>query len=116
MDGNALVGRSFRVTGIIEGPGDVPIVERTEPMLSFTEVSFQAHTGCNRLWAEYEVDGEGRLIAGEIRQTLIGCTGDRLRQEDRIRRALAGHPRIEIQGDTVTFRTAALVLVAVAES
>jgi heat shock protein HslJ len=107
-----LVGHTFRITAIVEDQKDVPIVEGTEPTLTFTADKFHVETGCNRLLAEYEVDDEGRLVAGQIRQTLMSCSRDRLLQEDRIRRALAAHPRLEVDADEITLRSAALVLVA----
>jgi heat shock protein HslJ len=107
-------GREFRVTAIMEDGKDVPLVEGTDPTLSFTADRFHAETGCNRLLAHYEIDNQGRLVAAEIRQTLIGCDRDRLLQEDRIRRALAGHPIMELEGSSLTLTSSSLVLFATA--
>jgi META domain len=75
---SSLVGHRFRLTTITENDRPVPIVDGTEPTLSFTSDRLEAETGCNRLWGDYEVDVEGRFLSGEIRQTLIGCGMERL--------------------------------------
>ena len=108
--GDPLHGRWFRITRIVEHGEDVPIVERRVPTIWFLKGNIFAETGVNRIRAEYDIDAEGRLIAGDIRKTLVGTGGAFLDQQRRFERAFAARPQVVLSGDGIVLKAEGISL------
>jgi heat shock protein HslJ len=57
-----------------------------------------AHAGCNQLTAPGRLS-DGKLIAGPIRQTLLGCDPGRVQQDQWLASFLTAKPRWHLAGD-----------------
>lgn len=94
-----LRGRTFLSTGVMENGQARQLVAGTRIRLSFAEEGrrIAAHVGCNQMGGEARVE-DGRLVAGEMGMTAMGCDGGRNEQDDWLAKFLVGTPTIRLSG------------------
>ena len=96
---NDLRGRTFLSTGVTENGQLKQLVSGTRIRLSFGEEGrrIAANAGCNHLGAEARIE-DGRLLAGEMGMTAMGCDGGRGEQDAWLAKFLADKPTIRVSG------------------
>jgi heat shock protein HslJ len=90
------------------------LVAGTRISLTFhRDGTLSAHAGCNYLSGPGRLSG-GRLIIGQLKQTLIGCDPDRMSQDHWLASFLTAKPQWHLAGDQLhlTSGTARLTLTA----
>jgi heat shock protein HslJ len=94
-----LRGRTFLSTGVIENGQAKPLVPGTRIRLNFGEEGRRigANAGCNHIGGDARVEA-GRLVAGDLAMTAMGCDGGRSEQDDWLVKFLTGAPTIRISG------------------
>ena len=94
-----LRGRTFLSTGVTENGQPKQLVAGTRIRLSFGEEGRRigVNAGCNHMGGEARVEN-GRLVAGEMAMTAMGCDGGRSEQDDWLAKFLAGMPTISSSG------------------
>jgi heat shock protein HslJ len=94
-----LRGRNFLSTGVTENGQAKPLVAGTRIRLSFDEEGRRigANAGCNHMGAEARVE-DGRLVAGDMAMTAMGCDGGRGEQDAWLAQFLASTPTIRLSG------------------
>jgi heat shock protein HslJ len=96
---NDLRGRTFLSTGVTENGQPKQLVAGTRIRLSFGEEGRQigVNAGCNHMGGEARVEN-GRLVAGEMAMTAMGCDGGRNEQDDWLAKFITGKPSITSSG------------------
>ena len=96
---NDLRGRTFLSTGVTENGQPKQLVAGTRIRLSFGEEGRRigVNAGCNHMGGEARVEN-GRLVAGEMAMTAMGCDGGRSEQDDWLAKFLTGAPTISSSG------------------
>jgi heat shock protein HslJ len=94
-----LRGRTFLSTGVTENGQAKPLVAGTRIRLSFDEEGRRigANAGCNHMGGDARVEG-GRLVAGDMAMTAMGCDGGRGEQDAWLAKFLADKPTIRSSG------------------
>jgi heat shock protein HslJ len=94
-----LRGRTFLSTGVTENGQAKPLVAGTRIRLSFGEEGRRigANAGCNHIGGDARVE-DGRLVAGDMAMTAMGCAGGRSEQDDWLVKFLTGTPTVRISG------------------
>jgi heat shock protein HslJ len=92
-------GRTFLSTGVTENGQPKQLVAGTRIRLSFGEEGrrIAVNAGCNHMGGEARVEN-GRLVAGEMAMTAMGCDGGRSEQDDWLTKFLTGAPTISSSG------------------
>lgn len=62
---------------IVEDDADVDIGDGTAPTIWFLKSRDYSETGVKRISSDYRIDADGRLIVGNIPQTLVKTSGAR---------------------------------------
>src|SRR5580765_6721215 len=96
-----LSGRDYVSVSVTEHGRPRPLVADTRVEITFRSDALSAAAGCNWLNFPMVVDG-GRLITGPYSSTLIGCSPERLAQDQWLGDFLAASPAWEQTGDTLT--------------
>jgi heat shock protein HslJ len=94
-----LRGRTFLSTAVTENGQVKPLVPGTRIRLSFGEEGRRigANAGCNHIGGDARVEN-GRLVAGDMAMTAMGCDGGRSEQDDWLVKFLTGTPTVRISG------------------
>ena len=94
-----LRGRTFLSTGVMENGQAKQLVTGTRIRLSFGEEGRRigADAGCNHIGGDARVEN-GRLVAGDMAMTAMGCDGGRSEQDDWLVKFLTGTPTVRISG------------------
>jgi heat shock protein HslJ len=94
-----LRGRTFLSTGVTENGQPKQLVSGTRIRLSFGEEGRRigANAGCNHIGGDARVEG-GRLVAGDMAMTAMGCDGGRSEQDDWLVKFLTGTPTVRVSG------------------
>ena len=97
---NDLRGRTFLSTGLTENGQAKPLVAGTRIRLNFDEEGRRigANAGCNHMGAEARVEG-GRLVAGAMAMTAMGCDGGRGEQDAWLAKFLSSAPTVRLSSD-----------------
>jgi heat shock protein HslJ len=92
---NDLRGRTFLSTAVTENGQAKALVAGTRIRLSFDEEGRRigVNAGCNHMGAEARVEN-GRLVAGDMAMTAMGCDGGRGEQDAWLAKFLAERPSI----------------------
>lgn len=99
---DALDGRDFVSTRVLEGGEERPLVPGTRIELSFSHGELSARAGCNIIGAGYRVeDGVLRLV-GDASMTEMGCDPERHEQDAWLVGFLGSAPRVELEGPRLT--------------
>jgi len=96
---NDLRGRTFFSIGVTESGQAKPLVAGTRIRLSFDEEGRRigANAGCNHIGGDARVEG-GRLVAGDLAMTAMGCDAGRSEQDGWLVKFLADKPTIRSSG------------------
>lgn len=96
---NDLRGRTFLSTGVTENGQTKQLVAGTRIRISFGEEGRRigVNAGCNHMGGEARVEN-GRLVAGEMAMTAMGCDGGRSEQDEWLAKFLTGAPTISSTG------------------
>jgi heat shock protein HslJ len=96
---NDLRGRTFLSTSVTENGTAKQLVAGTRIRLSFDEEGRRigANAGCNHIGGDARVE-DGRLVAGDMAMTAMGCDGGRAEQDEWLVKFLTGTPTIRITG------------------
>ena len=94
-----LRGRTFLSTGVTENGQPKQLVTGTRIRLNFGEEGRRigANAGCNHMGGEARVEN-GRLVAGDMAMTAMGCDGGRSEQDAWLAKFLADKPTIRASG------------------
>ncbi len=92
-----LAGRTFASTAV---RGHEP-VSGTEVTIAFEPERMSAQAGCNTMAGGWSI-ADGRLRAGELATTQIGCDPALAAQDEWLGAFLADAPRIALDGDALT--------------
>jgi heat shock protein HslJ len=101
----ALDGRQFWSTRVVEGSVDRPLVEGTRIQLRFDDGSIGASAGCNSMGGPFEVEDGSALVVPELVMTEIGCDGPRHAQDEFVLALLSASPTITLVGDVLVLST-----------
>lgn len=102
---DALDGRDFVSTRVLEGGEERRLVPGTRIELSFSHGELSARAGCNIIGAGYRVeDGVLRLV-GDASMTEMGCDPERHEQDAWLAGFLGSAPRVELEGPRLTLST-----------
>lgn len=91
-----LDGRSFEAT---EATGH-ELVEGSTVRVSFEGDNVSAIAGCNTMTGAYSIE-DGRLVVGELAQTMMACDDALTAQDEWLSTLLTGSPTIELDGDAL---------------
>jgi len=72
-----------------------------EASVAFERERLTASVGCNRMNGPWRIEG-GRLIAGPLMQTKMGCPGRIGEQESALGTLLAAAPKLTLSGERMT--------------
>ena len=96
---NDLRGRTFLSTAVTENGQAKPLVAGTRIRLNFDDEGRRvgANAGCNHMGGEARVEN-GRLVAGDMAMTAMGCDGGRSEQDAWLAKFLSDKPTIRANG------------------
>ena len=96
---NDLRGRTFLSTAVTENGHAKPLVPGTRIRLNFDDEGRRvgANAGCNHMGGEARVEN-GRLVAGDLAMTAMGCDGGRSEQDAWLAKFLSDKPTIRANG------------------
>ena len=94
-----LRGRTFLSTGVTENGQAKQLVAGTRIRLSFDEEGRRigVDAGCNHIGGDARVEG-GRLVAGDMAMTAMGCDGGRSEQDAWLAKLLSDKPTVRSSG------------------
>lgn len=94
-------GRTFLSTSVVEGDAPRPLAEGTRIRLEVVEGDLSVEAGCNALWFGNATQEGDRLITGLEGTTEIGCSPERIRQDDWLTDFLTSEPTLRLNGDSL---------------
>lgn len=103
---NALDGRTFLSTGVVDGGQPRDLVPDTRIRLSFADGDLTAMAGCNTLGGGYRLDN-GILVVDQMRMTQIGCPAPLAEQDTWLGNLLQSRPAVVVSGDQLTLTSGA---------
>jgi heat shock protein HslJ len=110
LDPDALDGRTFLSTSVLEDGVDRPLVPGSRIQLGFADGRISIHAGCNSMGGGYEIDGDTLRLKGGLATTEMGCDPERHEQDAWVSAFLGGGPRIRLEGDRLTLTGAGVAI------
>lgn len=95
-NGAGLANSQWRIVAIDGGVSASP-----DATIAFERERLSASVGCNRMNGPWRIEG-GRLIAGPLMQTKMGCPGRIGEQESALGTLLAAAPKLTLSGERMT--------------
>jgi heat shock protein HslJ len=92
-----LVGKAFRSTSVTGHE----LVDGSEISLTFIDGRLSAVAGCNTQNGDADVV-DGKLVAGPLASTMMGCEQDLMDQDRWLAGFLEGEPEVALEGDVLT--------------
>jgi heat shock protein HslJ len=99
---DALEGRTFLSTAVLERGVERPLVPGTRVRLGFADGGILIHAGCNTMGGAYAIDGDVLLLPEGLSITEIGCDPKLHEQDEWISAFLGGSPRIALEGSELS--------------
>lgn len=102
-----LRGRTFLSTAVSENGQPKSLVQGTRILVNFSAdgTKIGANAGCNHMGGDARVEN-GRLIVGDMAQTLVGCDGRRNEQDAWVAKLLTDRPTIQLSGAELVIKSA----------
>jgi heat shock protein HslJ len=94
-------GRTFLSTSVTEGDMPRSLADGTRIRLDFTGDDLRMDAGCNLLWFSPTRQDGDRLITAMEFTTQVGCSPDRLDQDDWLTGFLTSEPTLRLDGDSL---------------
>jgi heat shock protein HslJ len=92
---DALDGRTFISTAVVDGGEDRPLVANTEIRLTFDDGQLGASAGCNAFGGTFRVE-DGALIVDGGAMTEMGCDEERSAQDEWLFAFLGARPQLSL--------------------
>jgi heat shock protein HslJ len=102
-----LRGRTFLSTAVTENGQPKQLVAGTRILVNFAAdgTKIGANAGCNHMGGDARVEN-GKLIVGELAQTLMGCDQGRNEQDAWVATLLTAKPTIQLSGAELVIKSA----------
>lgn len=95
---DAVEGRTFLSTAVLERGAERPLVPGTRIRLGFADGRILIHAGCNTMGGAYAIDGDVLLLPEGLSTTEMGCDPELHEQDGWVSALLGGSPRIALEG------------------
>jgi heat shock protein HslJ len=106
---DALDGRTFLGTSVVEGGEDRPLVADTEIRLTFNEGQLGASAGCNTFGGSFRVENGALIVEGGA-MTEMGCDEDRAAQDEWLFAFLGNRPRVALSDNELVLTAGETVI------
>jgi heat shock protein HslJ len=98
---DALDGRTFISTSVVDGGEDRPLVANTEIRLTFTDGQLGASAGCNTFGGSFRVEDATLIVEGGA-MTEMGCDEERSAQDEWLFALLGGRPQLALSDNELS--------------
>jgi heat shock protein HslJ len=106
---DALDGRTFISTSVVDGGEDRPLVANTEIRLSFNDGQLGASAGCNTFGGSFSVESGALVVEGGA-MTEMGCDEERSAQDEWLFALLGSRPQLALSDNELSITAGETVI------